>query len=187
MLLAFSATENGDPYANGILSYLPGQRLSRCTCPGESHPGPLHDDGTFVGRAAPEIDIFEAQVDSKLLAGFVSQSAQWAPFNAGYAWYNTSDNLKIVDGDISVYNAYSGGRNQQATSVITKTDQECYEDEEGCFSVYGFEYKPGFDGAYIAWVADGKLVWTLESGGMAADPLVQIDARPVPQEPMVCQ
>lgn len=43
---------------------LPGQRLSRCTCPGEDHPGPKHKDGTFVGRSAPEIDIFEAQVRS---------------------------------------------------------------------------------------------------------------------------
>lgn len=34
----------------------------RCTCPGESHPGPKHSDGTFVGRSAPEIDVLEAQV-----------------------------------------------------------------------------------------------------------------------------
>ena len=57
-----AATEGGDASKGGVLSYLPGQRLSRCTCPGESHPGPKHSDGTFVGRSAPEIDIFEAQV-----------------------------------------------------------------------------------------------------------------------------
>lgn len=57
-----AATEGGDTGKGGVLSYLPGQRLSRCTCPGESHPGPKHPDGTFVGRAAPEIDVFEAQV-----------------------------------------------------------------------------------------------------------------------------
>ena len=56
------ATENGDKGKGGILSFLPGQRLSRCTCKGESHPGPKHTDGTFVGRSAPEIDVFEAQV-----------------------------------------------------------------------------------------------------------------------------
>jgi len=61
--LPLAATVNGDTIiADGALSYLPGQRLSRCTCPGESHPGPVHADGTYVGRAAPEIDIFEAQV-----------------------------------------------------------------------------------------------------------------------------
>lgn len=90
-----AATMNGDLQAGGALSYLPGQRLSRCTCPGESHPGPLHADGTFVGRSAPEIDVFEAQAccgndhlsSCKLInqqirgsppIGQVSQSAQWA-------------------------------------------------------------------------------------------------------------
>lgn len=57
-----AATVNGDPYNGNVLSYLQGQRLSRCTCSGESHPGPVHSDGTFVGRSAPEIDIFEATV-----------------------------------------------------------------------------------------------------------------------------
>lgn len=60
--LPAAATVNGDASAGGALSYLPGQKLSRCTCPGESHPGPIHADGTYVGRAAPEIDMFEAQV-----------------------------------------------------------------------------------------------------------------------------
>lgn len=57
--LPVQATIDGDPQHGDSLSYLPGQRLSRCTCPGESHPGPMHSDGTFVGRAAPEIDVFE--------------------------------------------------------------------------------------------------------------------------------
>lgn len=57
-----TATVNGDQSMGGALSYLPGQRLSRCTCAGESHPGPVHADGTYVGRAAPEIDMFEALV-----------------------------------------------------------------------------------------------------------------------------
>ena len=52
----------GDPYNKNSLSFLPGQRLSRCTCPGESHPGPVHQDGSYVGRSAPEIDVFEATV-----------------------------------------------------------------------------------------------------------------------------
>jgi hypothetical protein len=60
--LPVAATVNGDPYNGDVLSYLPGQKLSRCTCKGESHPGPMHSDGTFVGRSAPEIDVFEAQV-----------------------------------------------------------------------------------------------------------------------------
>lgn len=110
---------------DGALSYLPGQRLSRCTCEGESHPGPKHKDGTFVGRAAPEIDIFEAQVNSPLFfgackqslttylqvsegAGEVSQSGQWAPFNSGYLWFNTTENLIINDHTVSRLNSYIG-------------------------------------------------------------------------------
>lgn len=56
-----AAKTMGDPYHNNVLSYLPGQRLSRCTCPRLSglnnHPGPKHPDGTWVGRSAPEIDM----------------------------------------------------------------------------------------------------------------------------------
>jgi len=167
-------------------SYLPGQRLSRCTCPGESHPGPMHSDGTFVGRSAPEIDIFEAQVQGKPLRGGVSQSGQWAPFNAGYEWFNTSANLIIPDPDTSVLNPYQGGVYQQATSVVTDTNPECYELSGGCYSVYGFEYKPGFvaDNAFITWISNNTSAWTLEAGGMAADSRVNIGSRPIPQEPM---
>jgi len=93
--LPIAATKNGDQSNKGILSFLPGQRLSRCTCPGESHPGPVHSDGSYVGRGAPEIDMYEAQVceyfpprvrvtDPRVYCkitkgmGQVSQSAQWA-------------------------------------------------------------------------------------------------------------
>lgn len=79
-----AASTTGDPKKDYVLSYLPGQRLSRCTCPGESHPGPMHSDGSFVGRAAPEIDMFEAQIKGTPLSGQVSQSAQWAVSTAFY-------------------------------------------------------------------------------------------------------
>jgi hypothetical protein len=47
---------------------------------GESHPGPTTPFGSFVGRSAPEIDVFEATIGgpSSALVGQVSQSAQWA-------------------------------------------------------------------------------------------------------------
>ncbi|KAJ7099618.1 beta-glucan synthesis-associated protein [Mycena crocata] len=180
--LPLAATINGDNSVGGALSFLPGQRLSRCTCPGESHPGPIHSDGTYVGRAAPEIDIFEAQISGG--KGQVSQSAQWAPFNDKYIWFNTSDNLIIPDLVNSELNTYIGGAFQQATSVVTQTSQRCYQLLEPCFGVFGFEYKPGFANAYISWISDGKLVWTLNQAGMAADTAVEISDRPVPQEPL---
>ncbi|TDL27014.1 glycoside hydrolase family 16 protein, partial [Rickenella mellea] len=186
-----AAVTNGDPQANNMLSYLPGQRLSSCTCPGESHPGPVHANGSYVGRSAPEIDIFEATIDGGmgkacLFRSFeiaVSQSAQWAPFNAAYAWKNTTDNLKIYN-DTTVLNGYHGGAFQQTTSGLSPTDQNCYEKGGGCASLYAFEYKPGFDDAYITWVTADKPVWTLMAAGMGPDPLSEINQRPIPQEPM---
>ncbi|KXN90601.1 Beta-glucan synthesis-associated protein KRE6 [Leucoagaricus sp. SymC.cos] len=190
------ATINGDRKRGGVLSYLPGQKLSRCTCAGESHPGPKHPDGTFVGRSAPEIDVFEAQashspcsdpcafINSDTLIADVSQSAQWAPFNHAYIWDNSSQNMIIADPTISRQNTFVGSATQQATSVTTNTDLNCYEFSGSCFSIYGFEYKPGFDEGYIAWISNGKNSWTLKAAGLGADPLVQIGNRPVPQEPM---
>lgn len=76
---------------------------------------------------------------------------------------------------------------EQATSVVTEIDQDCYTGETGCLSVYGYEYRPGYssDNAYISWIANDQLAWTLNAAGMAADSRVNISDRPVPQEPMV--
>ncbi|CCO28994.1 Beta-glucan synthesis-associated protein KRE6 AltName: Full=Killer toxin-resistance protein 6 [Rhizoctonia solani AG-1 IB] len=172
------AHRNGDAGKNGELSFLPGQRLSACTCKGEAHPGPKRPDGTFVGRAAPEIDMFEAQVSGDYI-GHVSQSGQWAPFNYHYEWFNTTENIKIYNESIAKLNEYTGGAYQQSTSGL-----ECYTAGGGCFSVYGFEYKPGYDG-YITWVSDGLPSWTVRGAGMGPDPRVELTGgRPVPVEPM---
>ncbi|CAE6438898.1 unnamed protein product [Rhizoctonia solani] len=177
------AHRDGDPGKNGELSYLPGQRLSACTCKGESHPGPKRADGTFVGRAAPEIDMFEAQVSGDYI-GHVSQSGQWAPFNYHYEWFNTTENIKIYNETVTKLNEYTGGAYQQSTSGLAITNQECYTAGGGCFSVYGFEYKPGYDG-YITWVNDGQPSWTVRGAGMGPDARVELTGgRPVPMEPM---
>ncbi|KAJ7218060.1 beta-glucan synthesis-associated [Mycena pura] len=181
-----AATVNGDTGHGGELSWLPGQRLSRCTCAGESHPGPTHSDGSYVGRAAPEIDVFEAQItsiDSKLVPQ-VSQSAQWAPFDAAYEWHNSSDFYILADPTVSLMNTFRGSITQEATSILTNTDPLCYEGTGGCYSVYGFEYKPGFDDGYITWISNNKVAWTIKGGGVGADDQTQISARAVSQEPM---
>ncbi|KAF8903538.1 beta-glucan synthesis-associated protein [Mucidula mucida] len=180
-----SSTTSGFVESDFALSFLPGQRLSRCTCAGESHPGPVHSDGTFVGRSAPEIDILEAQVTGRPLSGQVSQSGQWAPFNDNYVWDNSSANLIIDDPTISIYNEFRGGAFQQSTSVVTDTPAACYQlADEPCFGIYGFEYKPGYDDAYIEWVANDKSAWRLNAAGVGADTTAEISARPIPQEPM---
>lgn len=54
------------------LSYLPGQKLSACTCKGEDHPGPwLDDEDRYRGRSAPEIDIRKSPWESKCLPSVV--------------------------------------------------------------------------------------------------------------------
>ncbi|KAF9534690.1 glycoside hydrolase family 16 protein [Crepidotus variabilis] len=174
--------EDGDHAYGGSISYLPGQKLSRCTCNGEDHPGPKHPDGTYVGRSAPEIDLFEAQMSGSPLSGEVSQSAQWAPFNRAYIWDNST--AIIEDPSVTRINGFKGNVYQQATSLITKTNQRCYELEEDCFSIYGFEYKPGYDEGYITWVSDNQPSWTLTGAGIGADNDVQISARQVTPEPM---
>ncbi|KAI0932060.1 hypothetical protein AcW2_000787 [Taiwanofungus camphoratus] len=121
--LPIAATENGDPQNGDVLSFLPGQKLSRCSCPGSSHPGPMHGDGTFVGRSAPEIDIFEAQITGQPLSGQVSQSAQWGPFNEAYTWFNTTENYSIGNVTNTFLNPYKGGVFQQATSGVTQTSE----------------------------------------------------------------
>ncbi|KAJ3490570.1 hypothetical protein NLI96_g1324 [Meripilus lineatus] len=186
--LPVAATINGDPTEDGALSFLPGQRLSRCTCAGESHPGPIHADGTYVVALLPKLISSRLRyvtfITGKPLTGQVSQSSQWAPFNNEYVWFNTSDNLIIPDADTSFLNTYRGGAFQQATSVVTECNQQAYELTGGVFETYGFQYKPGFDGAYITWISSGTVAWTLKQAGMAADTTVEIGPRPVPQEPM---
>ncbi|KAJ3009359.1 hypothetical protein NUW54_g2808 [Trametes sanguinea] len=126
--------------------------------------------------------MFEAQITGTTAQ--VSQSAQWAPFNHGYIWQNTSEYEIIADPSISYQNTFIGSVTQQATSVVTETDPLCYEYDAGCFSIYGFEYKPGFEDGYITWVSNNKVSWTLLGPGMGPDPLVEIQERPVPPEPM---
>ncbi|KZP14591.1 glycoside hydrolase family 16 protein [Athelia psychrophila] len=152
-------TLNGLPLAATTSSA--SNHLSRCTCPGGSHPGPIHSDGTYVGRSTPKIE------------EGVSQSGQWAPFNEGYVWPDTSANLIIPNPSIS-----------QAMSVVTNTNQDCYQTGTQCFSIYGIEYKPGFDDVYISWIANGAVAWTINATGVGADTATKISARPVPQEPM---
>ncbi|TFK62967.1 glycoside hydrolase family 16 protein [Pluteus cervinus] len=176
------AHQGGDGFNGGELSFLPGQKLSACTCPGESHPGPVRSDGTYVGRSAPEIDVLEAIIGPD--GGQVSLSAQFAPFNAEYHWINTSDTYMIVDPVTTQLNEYVGGVFQQTTSGLALSNQLCYELNGGCFATYGFEYLPGFDNAYITWINDNKRSWTVYQGALAKDPRVEIGERPISQEPM---
>ncbi|KAG6880328.1 hypothetical protein C0992_011077 [Termitomyces sp. T32_za158] len=195
--LPAAAVTEGDPYNDGHLSFLPGQRLSRCTCKGESHPGPVHPDGTYVGRAAPEIDIFEALV-------CVSEY----PLTAQLHMRPPGERGRTRWSGIAVI-PMGGGTTQMTTSALSWTNPNSYELNGQGFSVYGFEYKPGMIPAryfaraaaytrnyiyiqgltqgYVLSIAlctsNGRLI-LFHTPGMEADPTVQVAARPVPEEPM---
>jgi len=74
---------------------------------------------------------------------------------------------------------------QQTTSGLALTNQDCYELQTKCYAVYGFEYKPGYDDAYITWINDGKRSWTIRGHGMGPDTQTEISRRLFAMEPMV--
>ncbi|KAJ7695966.1 glycoside hydrolase family 16 protein [Mycena rosella] len=163
------------------LSFLPGQRVSACTCPGEDHPGP----DVSTGRGVPEIDIIEAQVDVSLFQGQVSQSYQVAPFNLDWQFVNASPAAAFADASKTEFNSYKGSNQQQAVSALTYIPDTAYGEQE--YVVYGFEYwsdPDNRDDGYITWVSDGAESWTMTAAAIGADPAVEISQRLVPEEPM---
>jgi len=180
-----------DTSSNGVngnpLSFLPGQRLSACTCPGEHHPGPTKADGSFVGRSAPEIDVFEAIVSNGV--GQVSQSAQFAPFDPRYEWANSSADATVLTPSNGGFNSFRGNTFQESTSGLFTTNQAAYsgfslaQGATPTFATYGFEYKPGSDG-YITWVNNGVPSWSMGASAVGGNTEANISARTVSQEPM---
>ncbi|GAA5859034.1 hypothetical protein JCM8547_003976 [Rhodosporidiobolus lusitaniae] len=170
---------------DGTLSYLPGQKLSACTCPSDrdEHPGP----DVTVGRGAPEIDIIEAQMAynsrTRTLQGAVSQSAQFAPYDDAYEFRNNTP-YTTVHSSLTELNSYKGGVYQQATSGVTYTDQAAYELSGGGFSDYSFEYNTDHDNGYITWASNGKADWTLTAGAVGPNSRTQVGQRLITSEPL---
>lgn len=174
------------------LSYQPGQRYSSCTCKGEDHPGPwLNDQKRYRGRSAPEIDIIEAAVEANGrggLKGTVSQSAQFAPYDAQYHWHNKSNaDFQFYDHMNAHLNPYVGGVYQQAVSGLPDSDQSSYELlHKDQYATYGFEWVPqkyGNGDSYVTWQIGGQPTWTLRESGMQANADAQIGARILSNEP----
>jgi len=176
-------TKAGQPQAAAGLSFLPGQRLSACTCPGSDHPGPE----VTVGRGSPEIDIFEAQIDTSSSQGQVSQSFQVAPYNAGYQFDSNPPATTISDSSVTFYNSYKGGVFQQAVSAVTNINNSDFTTGGGGFGVYAFEYwadEQDASSTYITWYANGQTTWTATAASVGADSQTQISNRLISVEPM---
>lgn len=177
-----AAAATGNYNNDGPISFLPGQRLSACTCSGSDHPGPKYN----VGRAAPEIDILEAQIDIPLGRGQASQSLQTAPFDYGYNYNNVTPATTIYDTTRTIPNTYKGGTLQEALSSLTFTNSDNYVGSTGGYSTYGFEYWPsrGSDG-YVTWAVDGTHTWTVTTASLEPNNMVEISQRLIPEEPLV--
>ena len=154
------------------VSYLPGQKLSSCSCKGEDHPSP----GT--GRGAPEIDILEGSVDPNNKIGIVTQSFQVAPFDV--YWRPNSNFLAIPNYDTTQMNGYTGGPYQQAISGTTLLDNQWYNGTQ--YQKYSFEYIPGTSTGKIAWFVGEDPSFIMD--GRAIGPNGNVGARVVSQEPM---
>lgn len=93
---------------------------SACTCPADAneHPGP----NVKVGRGAPEIDILEAQTfyTKRHLVGAVSQSAQFAPYDADYQIRNTTPWTVVQTPDRTVLNSYQVCHLQHAPLALVR-------------------------------------------------------------------
>lgn len=162
------------------LSFLPGQRLSACTCPNSDHPGP----NTAVGRNAPEIDIYEAQYDVFNRVPDVSQSFQVAPYNYEYQFNNASPATTIFDNNVTKLNSYKGGVYQQAISAVSTIDSSNFGGNN--YAAYGFEWwsdPKHRDQGYITWTSEGKPTWHITQASIAGDTTSGISGRIVSEEP----
>jgi len=167
----------------GVLSYLPGQRMSACTCPGEDHAGPA----VTYGRGVPEVDILEAQIDLSIPQGQVSQSAQIAPFDPFYQYVNVTPEIVQYNTQLTGFNSYKGGLYQEAVSSLTYISSDVYQGTNGDFGVYGIEvYANPNDrsGGHITWMASGVESWTMNPAAIGANADAQISQRLIAEEPM---
>ncbi|KAF5313575.1 hypothetical protein D9611_010170 [Ephemerocybe angulata] len=173
---------------NNELSWLSGQRVSACSCPGSDHPGPAVN----VGRGAPEIDIFEASIDKVTKSGgTVSQSAQFAPFAHDYSYQNDSeDKWKNFDPGRTRANTFKGSAVQQSVSGVTTVPDDMFQGSGAKFTSFGFEYyghPQHRDDGYVMWQVDGKPTHRVGAGAVGPDMGAggaMIGRRLIPEEPM---
>ncbi|CAG8504755.1 9443_t:CDS:2, partial [Dentiscutata heterogama] len=157
---------------SGTFSYVQGQRLNKCTCPGQDHPSP------GKGRGAPEIDVLEATIDDDG-QNHISQSAQFAPFDTDHMI--NKDFIYINNSNVTTINTYVGGMWQQAASSLTTVNSEIYND--CAYEKYAFEYEPGSDG-YISWFIGDQLTWGMNASAVGPNKMNGIGQRIISEEPM---
>ncbi|CAG8523539.1 8415_t:CDS:2, partial [Scutellospora calospora] len=157
---------------SGTFSYIPGQRLNKCTCPDQDHPSP------GMGRGAPEIDLFEATIDDNGQS-YISQSAQFAPFDTNHKI--NKDFIYIDNPNVTTFNTYVGSVWQQTVSSLTVVSNEIYDNRS--YEKYAFEYEPGSDG-YISWFINDQLTWRMNASAVGPNKENDIGQRIISEESM---
>lgn len=163
---------------NEGMSYLPGQRLSKCTCIGEDHPNP------GIGRGAPEIDIIEGLYQYNKFWGV--QTLQVAPFDEW--WRPDYDYVGINNDNISIIREDIGTVYQESISLGTHLNTSE-------FHIFSMEYKTSSttssssnnnnnneEESYITFSIDGINTFTIN--GSALHPNEYIGWRQITKEPM---
>ncbi|MBW0498445.1 hypothetical protein O181_038160 [Austropuccinia psidii MF-1] len=172
----------------GDLSWQPGQKLSRCTCAGEDHPGPRNPDGSFKGRSSPELDVLEAYSYEKSGTAFGSQSLQIAPYDDKREWRATRDTTYMIYPDSGFktnLNPFHGGNRQQTMSALATLSPDNYELAGNTSAPFGLEWSPSDGGnGYITWAINKKPIWTLNRTALSANERSMIGERLVTNEPM---
>ncbi|KAI5968005.1 hypothetical protein CANMA_002773 [Candida margitis] len=151
---------------NENMSYLPGQRLSVCTCFGEDHPN------TGVGRGAPEIDIIEGLFEHGRVVGV--QTVQVAPFDEW--WRPDYDYVDINNKNVTYIREDVGTIYQESISLATilKSDG---------FVEFAMEYRSLPSGhGYVKFEMNGVSMFTINETALRANGL--IGSRQITKEPM---
>lgn len=174
--------------ADGDLSWQPGQKLSRCTCAGEDHPGPRNPDGTFKGRASPELDMVEAYAYEKGATAYGSQSLQIAPYDDKRTWNQQLGNTYQIypeSGFRTNVNPYHGGNRQQTLSALATLPASNFELMGNQTMPYGLEWGPSdSDSPHITWSLNKKPTWTLNQTALSPNPRSMVGQRLISNEPM---
>ncbi|RKP08190.1 beta-glucan synthesis-associated [Thamnocephalis sphaerospora] len=161
--------------SNNGLSRLPGQRLNKCLCSDQDTPS------AGIGRASPELDLIEGAGGDggNSGGGTVSQSHQFAPFDAEYT---VQEQYVTVHNSATTYkNSYKGAQLQQAVSVKTKIPDQYYDGRD--YLTYAFDYVPGPKGS-ARWYVGGEKKWTLDARAVAPNTRSNTGQRVISEEPM---
>lgn len=160
------------------MSYLPGQRLSKCTCYGEEHPS------IGLGRGAPEIDIIEGFHDPHGDWSLGAQTLQVAPFDPW--WRPDYDYMTVANQQVTFLNPNTGTPTQEAIASMTVLNDTWFADtDQKGFQKYGFEYlslKSSNRDSYIRFYVGEDTTMMLH--GDSLHPKGNVGWRHISREPM---